>query len=424
MDIRVNSLKILSKIESITAVESSVLKVKGVVDSKIKKIDNYYKLEYAIDNWSSEYDVMVSIMETLKSEFSLESEPYVDEDYQDYNYDIQGDGESSNLEEDISFDSENISCDANNFNEDKEKHHHEHSHSHSHEHSGSMKVKLIELFVALGVFIIGVILNFIPKTEKFSQYLIVIAYSVAGYETLFEGLIGLFKGKVFSSNFLMTIASLAALILGETFEAFGIMFLFSVGELFERSATDSAQKVIDELIKLCPDTVTMLMDGVEKKVNVKQVEVGATVVLKAGDKVALDGKIISGSASFDSKAVTGESKLKDLCEDDLVFGGYVNLNGYVLVEVLKDYKNSTINKIMEIVESSYEKKSKKESFIEKFAKWYTPCVLVLALLIAFIPPIFSASYSAGLSVWGVRAIMLICVSCPCALGLATPVAVT
>ncbi|MBO5888571.1 MAG: cadmium-translocating P-type ATPase [Clostridia bacterium] len=427
MDIRVKSLKILSEqINNASEIESSVLNIKGVVDCKIKNENNSFKIDYALDNWASDYDVMVSIMELLQNEYSLESEPYFDdeeesEEINDFDY----------YKEDstIEHDSEN-NCE-HSINEHEEREHHcslNHgcscSHSHAHSHDGEFdtttKGKIIELGVSLAIFLVGLILSFITATKNVAPYIIVVAYSIAGYEILFEGLIGVFRKKFFTENLLMSIASISAILLGQTAEAYGIMFLFAVGELFEHSAIDNSQKVIDSLKKMCPNVVTILKDGIESKVDVKNVKVGDVVVLRAGDKVAIDGKIIKGSASFDSKTVTGESKYKDLDVGEFVYGGYVNVNGYVEVESIKTYNNSTLSRILDIVENSQLKKSKKESFIEKFAKWYTPTVFGLALVLAFIPPFFSVSYLDGLMVWGVRGIMLLCVSCPCALVISVP----
>lgn len=427
MDIRVKKINILSKINvEFNLIEESVLQIKGVIDSKIKVEGNDVLIEYALDSWASDYDVMIKIMDVLEKEYSLDSEPYFEEDdailYDDENVENNGEEcETSNCSDEH--------CDHHDHDEHCDCHDHHHDHDDCHnggcccqdgENTGSIKSKIIELGVALGVFIIALILSNIAKTQKVAPYIFVIAYSIAGYEVLFNGISAIFKGKVFSENLLMTIASLCAIILGEVEEAVGIMFLFSVGSLFERYATDNSSKVINGLKELCPNTTTILIDGKEVVKKVDEVKVGDIILLKAGDRLALDGEIISGSASFDTMAITGESVYRDLKEGDGVFGGFINKNGVVQVKVLKDYKNSTLNKVVEIVKDSYKKKSKKESLIEKFAKWYTPTIVALAVILAFIPPIFYDAYGEGLRIWGVRAIMLLCISCPCALVLSVP----
>ena len=416
MDIRVKKINILSKINAdFSVVEESVLKIKGVIDCKIKEVDDKIYIEYALDSWASDYDIMVKIMDVLQDEYSLDSEPYFEED------------------DAISFTSESIKLEGEEDMQNDDDCHCDHDHCHcdddchiggcccqNSEGEDTIKSKIIELGVAFGVFILALILSNITKTQKVAPYIYVIAYSIAGYNVLFNGIASIFKGKVFSENLLMTIASLSAIILGEVDEAVGIMLLFSIGSLFERYATDNSSKVIKGLKELCPDTTTVLVDGKEIVKKVTEVKVDDIILLKAGDKLALDGVIISGNASFDTKAITGESVYKELEVGDDVFGGYLNKNGVVQVKVLKDYQNSTLNKVVEIVKDSYKKKSKKESLIEKFAKWYTPIVVVLAVILAFIPPIFYDIYGDGLRVWGIRAIMLLCISCPCALVLSVP----
>ncbi len=418
MEIRVQSLKIISKINvDFNVIEKEILNIKGVIDSKIKESGESYILNYALDNWASEYDVMVSIMELLDKEFSLESEPlfYDEEENIEFDYseeNIEKNYPLQDYEEEIVSKNEPIEQNTEVF--DKK------GHSHNEEEHVNPKTKILELSIAFIIFIAGIILNAIPSTKMMAKYFYVIAYSVAGYEVIFEGLIGVFKGKVFSEFFLMTIASIAAIILGKTAEAFGIMFLFSIGELFEHVATDNSNKVINGLKQMCPQTVSVRKGEKIVTTAVENVEVGDVIVLRAGDRVAIDGVILSGSASFDTKTITGESKNKDLEAGDTVFGGYINIDGYVEVEATKTYENSSIAKIMEIVENSAIKKSKKESFIEKFARWYTPLVMILALLIVFIPPIFDEVYLDGLKVWEIRGIMLLCVSCPCALIISVP----
>ncbi len=437
MEVRVNSLKILNDVlNREKEIESLVINIKGVLDCKVKSQNNCYRLDYVLDNWASEYDVMVSIMELLQSEFLLDSEPYFEDEegYSDTEFDYQN---LENLNGDTKSEHEGYNC---NHEHDSEHHHDEHDDcehegcGHLNEHRGfscscnhddkevksSSKGKIIELGVSFVFFILGIILSNIENLKQVAPYMFVIGYSVAGYEVIFEGVIGIFKKKFFSENLLMTIASISAIILGETAEAYGIMLLFSIGELFEHTAIDNSNKVIESLKNMCPKTVNVLKDGKEVKTPVKSIKVGDIIVLKAGEIVAIDSKIIKGSASFDSKTVTGESKYKDLEAGDLIFGGFKNIDGYVEVEALKDYNNSTLSKIMEIVSDSSSKKSKKESFMEKFSKWYTPTILILAVLLTFIPPIFAENYASGLKVWAIRGIMLLCISCPCALVISVP----
>ncbi len=431
MEVRVNSLKILGDVlNKEKEIESSVLNIKGVIDCKIQTKNNANRLNYALDNWASEYDVMVSIMELLQNEFSVESEPYFEDEegYNDTEFDYQN---LEALNDDIDSEPqshehlvcEHLDCEHSDHCDCEGDEAHGFSCSCSHgekEIKSSLKSKIIELGASFIFFILGVIFSNVNSLKQVAPYMLVIGYSIAGYEVIFEGIIGIFKKKFFSENLLMTIASIAAIILGETAEAYGIMLLFTIGEMFEHNAIDNSNKVIERLKNMCPKTVSVLKEGKEVKTPVKSIKVGDIVVLKAGEIVAVDGKIINGSASFDSKTVTGENKYKDLESGDLVFSGFKNIDGYVEIEVLKDYNNSTLSKIMEIVSESSAKKSIKESFMEKFSKWYTPTVLVLAVLLTFIPPIFSETYLSGLQTWAIRGVMLLCISCPCALVISVP----
>lgn len=405
-----------------------ITKLEGVIDCKI----DGGIVSYEISEWASDYDLMVAVMGIVE-ENGLECEPLFD------------DGDDIHI---VVHKGEDCL---------EGEHHHEHHHEHCHEdgcecnnesldddaceyHGGvscaccdghehlsdeeSKKLrrnKLIELSISLGVLIIGLILSLIKSTKIVSDYVLIASYAIAGYEVMYAGLVGIFKGKVFSENLLMTIASIAAIMLGEVAEAAGIMLLFSIGELFEQTATHDANSVIKKLKSLSPDTVTLLLDGGETKtVSVKSVKVGDVVIIRAGEKVGVDGEIIEGSGSFDTKAVTGEGAYRDLGKGDFVYGGFISVDGTLKVKVINEYENGTVKKITEIVERSSSLKSKSEKFIEKFAKWYTPAVVIVAVLIAFIPPAFYETYSKGLEIWAYRAIMLLCVSCPCSMVISIP----
>ena len=441
MEVTIKTIKILTDINvGYGEIEKAILNINGVLDAKIKDDNGVTKLNYVMNPLANDYDILVSIMNTLYNEFSLDSEPYIEEDlYDDSDFiidknDIENIKNNNNYDYDVNeenqFDEQcHCCCEKSNNNTDSHTHSHTHSHAHSHIGCGcnegetqSVKGKIVELSISLAILIVGIILSFGAKTKVFSNYVLIVAYAIAGYEVLFEGLINVFKGKVFSENLLMTIASLSAIMLGETIEAVGIMLLFSIGELFEHVAINKSSKIIDDLIKNSPQTATILKDGKEVKVPVNNISVGDIVLLKVGDKLAVDGEIIEGNGSFDTKTITGENGYKDLSVKDNVFGGYIVKDGCLKVKALKLYKDSALSKVVEIVENSSHKKSKKESFIEKFSKWYTPTVVMLALILAFIPPIFSESYKLGLTVWGKRGIMLLCVSCPCALIISVPLA--
>ncbi len=409
-DIMAENIKILKIIGEVSQENSSkiiedVKSISGVLDCVIEELDGLAILKYAIDEWSSDYDILVKIMNLLTDNYDLDSEMY----------DI---AEESDEEEYIIIDE---SDENESYEEDDESTSHcQGCHEHGNE-KNERKFKLIELGVSVLFLIVGLILNSIDKTKDFSKYLFVLSYAAAGYEILFDGFVKVVKGKIFNENLLMSIASLSAIVLGQFVESAGIMLLFSLGELFEHTASDNAKKVIDRLKDFSQKTVSVINENGEVIVkNPEEVEACEVILIKAGERVVIDGEIIEGSSSFDTKTITGESNYKDAKVGDVVYGGFVSVNGSVKVKALKTYNESTIKNIVDIVEESAAKKSKNEKFIEKFAKVYTPIVVIFALALAFIPPIFSGVYLEGLKVWGLRGIMLLCISCPCSLVISIP----
>ena len=428
-------IKINSEIsdDKIKIITSKCEMLEGVISIKIDKKTKL--INYDISEWASDYDIMVAIMNVVEEE-GLDCEPLfegADEMVESVNA-----NHSHGHHDHCCCHGEHDHHDHCDCEHDHDEHcccHDEHDHdeggvsfcgcSHSHGDTANekkkTKSKIIELSVAFVVMIIGIILSSIQGTKKFADYVYVVAFSIAGYEVLIEGIISLLKGKPFTEDTLMTIASIAAMFLGETIEAVGIMLLYGVGETFERSVTSDATKIINSLKSYKLERVKIINEGgIEKTISPKEVKVGDIMLLRAGEKLTVDGVIVEGSSSFDTKVITGESAYKDLSVNDEVLSGFTVIDGTVQVKATKTYAESTICKITDIIESSAKKKSKPEKFLEKFAKWYTPCVVIVALLLAFIPPFFSAVYLSGLKVWGVRAVMLLCISCPCSLIISIP----
>ena len=219
----------------------------------------------------------------------------------------------------------------------------------------------------------------------------------------------------------MLISCIAAVILGQTAESAGIMILFSVGDLFEFGAVNNSRKLVNDLKKLRVDKATLIdNDGSERVVSPNEVEVGSVILVKAGEKIAIDGVIVEGNANIDTKNVTGESVYLEGGVGVNVSSGCVVVDGALKIKTTRLYEDSAVSKIVDIVESASKEKSKSEKFITKFAKYYTPIIVIVAVLITFIPPFFSASYKSGLFIWLERAVMLLCISCPCALVLSVP----
>lgn len=443
------------KIAGTLSVEKSknIIKKSQQIEGVISvKIDNSGILSYDISEWSSDYDVMVAIMNIIEEE-GFDSEPLFDggdemvESVNSIKHDHHEHHEHENChcdhEHHDHHEHEHCCCD----HDHHEHHEHEHcncDHDHHDHHEGEggvsfcgcghhhvdeaetkkyLKSKIIELLASILVFIVGIILSVIPDTKTISDYVFVASFALAGYEVVVNGVMGIFKGKPFTEDTLMTIAAIAAMFLGETVEAVGIMVLYGVGSTFEHAVTSDANKIINTLKAYKLEKVRIIGDGgIEKTVSPEKVAVGDIMVIRAGEKLTVDGVIVEGSASFDTKVITGESAYKDLDVNNEVLSGYLLVNGTVKVKALKTYADSTISKIAKIVEESANKKSKPEKFLSKFAKWYTPSVVIVALLVAFIPPFFSPTYLLGLKTWGLRAVMLLCVSCPCSLVISIPLA--
>ncbi len=242
------------------------------------------------------------------------------------------------------------------------------------------------------------------------------AYIIAGFEVVKESIENILKGEIFDENFLMSIASIGAFIIGQHAEAVFVMVFFEVGELFEHIAEDKSRKSISALAKIRPDTAHLeTVDG-EIDVKAESVNIGDIISVNPGEIIPLDGVIADGFCSIDTSAVTGESVPTDVDIGDRVYSGCINLNGVIKIRVTEVFSNSTASKILEMVENSNKEKANTERFITRFARVYTPIVVILALMLAVIPSIITKQYS----VWVYRALMFLVVSCPCALVVSVP----
>ena len=305
-------------------------------------------------------------------------------------------------------------------------HSHEHHHEHHHEHGAKHQLVLI---IVSAVLLIGAFL--IEKNCNLTTWQLLLVYLVPyltiGFGTLREAAEGLLHGDVFNEHLLMSIATIGALAIGflpgaETQfpEAVFVMLFFAVGELFEEYAEGKSRDSIAHLMDIRPDVATVEREGNAVTVSPAEVAVGEIIVIKPGELVPLDGVVIEGSTSLNTVALTGESVPRTAQEEDEVISGCVNLSGLIRVRTTKTYGDSTASKIIELVEHAGERKSHSETFITRFARIYTPVVVVAALLLAFLPPIFSGDFLSSLTVWGYRALMFLVVSCPCALVISVP----
>ena len=295
------------------------------------------------------------------------------------------------------------------------------SHEHHHEEHEHQLPLIIATVVLLGVAV------WVEHTFNLSTWQLLLVYLVPylliGHDTLKEAAEGLVHGEAFNEHFLMAIATIGALLIGflpgaetEFPEAVFVMLFFQVGELFEGYAEGKSRESIAHLMDIRPDVVNVERQGQVTVVSPDQVAVGETIVVKPGEKVALDGFVLEGTSALNTLALTGESVPRDIAVGDEVISGCVNLSGVIKVRTTKSFGESTVSKIINLVENATEHKSKSETFISKFARVYTPVVVVAALIIAIVPPLLGGSFPT----WFYRALMFLVVSCPCALVLSVP----
>lgn len=279
-----------------------------------------------------------------------------------------------------------------------------------------MKKKGIKIIIAIVLFFIALIINFSHKWINNTIY--IISYIIVGLEIVRKAIRNIMRGKVFDENFLMTVATIGAFGIGEFPEAACVMLFYQVGELFQSYAVDKSRKSISSLMDIRPDFANVERNGKLEKVDPDDVKIGEIIVIKPGEKVPLDGYVLEGKSSLDTKALTGESLPREATEGEEVLSGCINLNGVIKVEVTKEYGESTVSKILDLVENASSKKSKSENFITKFAQYYTPIVVIIAVILAILPPLIIKDWA--FSDWLYRALSFLVVSCPCALVISIP----
>lgn len=249
-----------------------------------------------------------------------------------------------------------------------------------------------------------------------------IPYLIIGYDILKKAFLGIIHGEVFDENFLMAIATVGAMVLGEYKEASAVMLFYQVGELFQSYAVGKSRKNITALMDIRPDYANIEKDGKLEQVDPDDVQIGTVIVVQPGEKVPIDGKVVEGSSSLNTSALTGESVPREVHVGDEIISGCVNLNGLIKIETTKEFGESTVSKILDLVENSSMKKSRSENFITRFAKYYTPAVCIAALALAVLPPLVNIVMGnpAAWSKWIIRALTTLVISCPCALVISIP----
>ena len=287
-------------------------------------------------------------------------------------------------------------------------------HDHSHEHDHLDRKDIIRIILSGILFIIPVLLK-LDGVPRFAVYLL--AYIIIGLEIIIKAVRNLVAGHPFDEYFLMTVATLGAFAIGEYPEGVAVMLFYQVGEFFQGLAVNHSRKSISSLVDIRPDYANLEKDGKISVVNPKDVHIDDIIVIKPGEKVPLDGLVIEGKSSVDTSNITGESVPRNIQAGDTLLSGFVNNEGLLKMQVKKEFKDSTVSKILDLVENAASKKAPTERFITKFARYYTPIVVFIALAIGIIPPLLLGY---NISDWAYRAFVFLVISCPCALVISIP----
>ena len=282
--------------------------------------------------------------------------------------------------------------------------------------SRKMSKQLIKIIISLLLVVISLLLKF--DTELYSNILYVIAYIIVGYDIVLKAVRNIFKGKVFDENFLMTVATIGAFCIGEFPEAVAVMLFYQIGELFQSYAVDRSRKSVASLMDIRSDYANVYREDEIERVDPDEVNIGEIILVKPGEKIPLDGIVVDGESMLNTQALTGESVPRKVTVNDEVLSGCINNDGILKIKVSKDFEESTVSKILDLVENASSRKSKSENFISKFAKYYTPIVVIVSVALAVIPPLVIKE--ALFSDWLYRALSFLVVSCPCALVISIP----
>ncbi|WP_042349421.1 heavy metal translocating P-type ATPase [Bacillus massiliigorillae] len=292
----------------------------------------------------------------------------------------------------------------------------EDSHGHSHDHDNGSTKKMLSR-IGIGIVLMGIgMFASISETAKFILFFI--AYIIVGGDVVWKAARNIVRGQVFDENFLMALATIGAFAIKEYPEAVAVMLFYQVGELFQSLAVNRSRKSIGALMDIRPDYANIKVGNDTKRVSPEDVQIGDMIVVKPGEKVPLDGKVVEGISMMDTSALTGESVPREVEAGSDVLSGMINKNGVLTVQVTKEFGESTVSKILDLVQNASSRKAPTENFITKFARYYTPVVVIVALALAFIPPLIISS--ATFSDWIYRALVFLVISCPCALVVSIP----
>ena len=304
---------------------------------------------------------------------------------------------------------------------DKTDHGYKDVHEHPHNH-GREVGRIIKLLIVGGIFFCLALMLPLPfKYRGARMRLYLLSYIIIGGDVLLKAFNNIKRGRIFDENFLMSIATIGAFAVGEYPEAVAVMLFYQLGEMFQGIAVNRSRKSISELMDIRPDFANLKIGDKIEKVSPEDVKPGDIIIVKPGEKVPLDGEIISGYSAFDTSALTGESLPREMGEGSQILSGYINKTGLINIKVTKMFSESTVSKILDLVQNASSKKSKTENFITKFAGYYTPTVVIIAALISFVPPLFiRGAVFADYSEWIYKGLVFLVLSCPCALVISIP----
>lgn len=279
-----------------------------------------------------------------------------------------------------------------------------------------MKKDCIKILLSIILFVIALVVDF--GNALINTEIYIISYLIVGFEIMVKAFKNLFKGEFFDENFLMMIATIGAIVIGEYPEAVAVMLFYQVGEMFSDSAVDKSKESIEKLMNIKSEFANLLVNDEVKEVSPETIQIGDIILVKPGEKVPIDGIVVEGKSNIDAKALTGESLPKKVLVGEEILSGCINLDGVIKIKVTKEYNDSTVSKILDLVENANSRKSKSEKFITKFAKVYTPVVVFIALILAIVPSLIIEG--AVVTEWIYRALSFLVVSCPCALVISIP----
>ncbi len=299
----------------------------------------------------------------------------------------------------------------------KHEHHHDHEHEHEHEHEENPKESIIKISITAALSLAAFLLTSCLDLPAWGVLLLWLApYLLISYETYLEAFENIRHGEVFDENFLMCVAATGAMVLGDYKEAVLVMLLFQIGELFEGYAVGKSRRSIEQMMDIRPDMARVVRGEQTEQVKPEEVAIGETIEIRPGERIPLDGVVLAGDSTVDTSALTGESLPAAAAPGDDVLSGCVNLSGLLRVQVTKAFGQSTVSKVLELVQYAESKKTKSEAFIRRFAKIYTPCVVAFAVLLAVVPGIITRDFAE----WFTRACTFLVISCPCSLVISVP----